>query len=332
MSSNEILVVHNTGIPDMPVLVPPEMGVPRSDQLVGTRLEQLAELAGRVCYDSLGQGRNSVDWHRHVLEVRHLSVYEHCTFVLEFDEWRARFDEHLLNRPSLFAHMIRGKRRIVVNLRHALEWGDGDPVGRAVRHWGSVLAPQVVHSPLGMSDLLTARLVKPATTDEVWISTYLTGSRIFSHELVRHGDWTAISQRSTRYVDESKSRVLNHPLFEEACNEFDEQLIEVMDAADFDAKRCYDAVYRVVYEYLTKHKNEPADYARKQARSAATRRLPHGLETQMIFSASVRQWNHIFSMRNSRAADAEISQRMNVLKQAIYGDRIDADSTSESVS
>jgi hypothetical protein len=43
------------------VVIPQEMGVPRADQMQGTTMERLAELAGRVCYDSLGSGRPSFD-------------------------------------------------------------------------------------------------------------------------------------------------------------------------------------------------------------------------------------------------------------------------------
>ena len=48
--------------------------------------------------------------------------------------------------------------------------------------------------------------------------------------------------------------------------------------------------------------------AKKQARGAAARCLPLGLETQEIVSASLAQWKHIIAMRASEAADAEIRE------------------------
>ena len=57
------------------------------DQLKGTPGEQLCELAGRCCYDSLGQGRSSADYWKHILQVRHL-CYDSETEVLTADGWR----------------------------------------------------------------------------------------------------------------------------------------------------------------------------------------------------------------------------------------------------
>ena len=60
-------------------------GKPRRDQCIGTTLENLAEIAGRTCYDSLGTGRDSRAFHRHILDVGHLNVYEHCVFSFSID-------------------------------------------------------------------------------------------------------------------------------------------------------------------------------------------------------------------------------------------------------
>ena len=49
---------------------------------------------------------------------------------------------------------------------------------------------------------------------EKWLSLYIYGSRGLTHELVRHGDFTSISQRSTRFVNESKSPWTLHPLIQ----------------------------------------------------------------------------------------------------------------------
>src|SRR6516225_6478111 len=66
------------------VYIPSEMGMPRDNQMQGTHAEQLCELAGRVCYDSLGKGLSSEEYHRHILEVNHTSTLEHFNFTVEF--------------------------------------------------------------------------------------------------------------------------------------------------------------------------------------------------------------------------------------------------------
>ena len=54
--------------------VPEALGKPRSDQLNSTNLDNLVELAGKCCYDSLGTGRNSQDYHKHITKIEHTSV------------------------------------------------------------------------------------------------------------------------------------------------------------------------------------------------------------------------------------------------------------------
>ncbi len=86
------------------VFITPEMGMPRDDQMQGTVAEQLTELAGRVCYDSLGKGRPSFShmsvagipgdiwkpqrvegYHDHILGSGHGSVLEHFNFTVRFE-------------------------------------------------------------------------------------------------------------------------------------------------------------------------------------------------------------------------------------------------------
>ena len=95
----------------------------RGDQMRGSSVEVISEMAGRVCYDSFGRGRNSQDFHRHILESAHINIYTHCVFTF----------------------LVEGV------------------------------------------------------------------SRNLSHELIRHHVGTAISQRSTRYCDESESVTVRHP-------------------------------------------------------------------------------------------------------------------------
>ena len=314
--------VYNTAMPDL-FNVPKAMGQPKAGQLEGTPLELLAEVAGRVCYDSLGTGRSSADWHKHVKEVAHLSVYEHCTFVVEFQDWKHHYSEHFWNKPSLWLHKPRGKVRAVMNLRHVLEWSPKSPMYPFVRKMGHVLAPQVVpwdctdDDPKDLGGV--CRIVKPANVHEVWISTWIDGSRGWSHEQVRHGDWTAMSQRSTRYVDESSSPILDHPLLREYFDEHDFEFEEHLDGVKGQCQSAYDMIVTKLEAWLIK-RGETKDFARKQARGAARLMLPMGLETQMIFSASLAQWNHIFRMRCNRFADGEIAVIMKDVQSNIKGD------------
>jgi thymidylate synthase ThyX len=214
---------------DVAPIVPNSMGQPRVDQLQGTNLEQLVEIAGRICYDSLGKGRGSADYHQHIKEVNHGSVWEHGNIVIQITNVSTPEMFSLFNRPGLFVcdvepvdnNNYRHNVRMVVNLRTIREWdrfGD-DFLGPWIRDCGHAVAPMIINVLEGDKDHLInyqdtrAKIVCPERDDEIWYSVYLGGSRGFSHELVRHGDFTAISQRSTRYCDENESDYHQHPLF-----------------------------------------------------------------------------------------------------------------------
>ena len=66
----------------------------------GTKTENLSEFAGRLCYKSGYKGkknRNSNEYHKHIIEVNHHSIYGHntVTFILANDtiarEWAFAF-------------------------------------------------------------------------------------------------------------------------------------------------------------------------------------------------------------------------------------------------
>ena len=294
------------------VNIPDMMGQPAPGQLVGTPLERLAELAGRVCYDSLGNGRGSAAWHKHVKEVGHLSVYEHCAFTVEFKTWRPEYMYSFINLPSIYFDIKR--KRLTLNLRHALELKEKDNVTRSIRQQAYNLAPNVMTDEgLSNKDCVCEVTPQPESTHEVWISAFLHGSRAFSHELVRHGDWSAISQRSTRYVDEQDSMVFKHPLAVDHMPPIDPLWNQAVDSCRAAYINTYDSVHRALI-----NQGEPADYAKKQARGAARMIMPNGLETQLIFSASASQWMHILSMRNNRFSDAEIASIAAELKEVLF--------------
>lgn len=114
-------------------------------------------------------------------------------------------------------------------------------------------------------------------------------SRNFSHEIVRHRVGVAISQRSTRYCDESASDVIPHPLAGIANTRGIHDLVE-------DSR----AIYSQVNDSLV-----AAGVPRKRARAAAARYLLSGLSTTLVWSANVRTLRHVITLRGSEAADDE---------------------------
>lgn len=107
--------------------IPSPMGMPRrnhpekGDQLIGTALEQKTELAGRVCYDSLGKGRSSEEYHEHIIDVGHDSVWGHSvqTFLVESPHI-VELAETLANQPGVVVSKCKKftlMRMITINLR-----------------------------------------------------------------------------------------------------------------------------------------------------------------------------------------------------------------------
>jgi len=307
-----------------------QVGEPRRDQCVGTELERLIETAGRICYDSFGTGRSSVDYHEHIRAVNHGSVMEHAVFTLgfdidcEFDWWKG-----VANRPGVWA--CGSPNRITLNVRSAYEWDNwgGNQEGilsQSVAYWLRQLAPAYNRR----SDELDSEawLATPDCDEEKWVSLLLSGSRGWSHEMVRHGDYTAISQRSTRFCDESESKWIMHPLLKQYLTEVDDtRLGAICLETESKAKIAYDMIVERLEPWLLGRGLDKTT-ARKQARGAGRGFLGNALWTEMVFSASVKQWRRILDQRLGAAADAEIREVMQIaladLRSSQYGDRFDS--------
>jgi thymidylate synthase (FAD) len=212
--------------------------VKKDGQFIGTEAEKLTEIAGRTCYDSFGKGRNSDDYHKHIIDVGHGSVLEHCSVTV----------------------LISGV------------------------------------------------------------------SRGLTHELIRHRVGTAVSQRSTRYVDEDESEVIGHPLLrcelhEDAyCDSLVAPLFKDSDEDESpeyflleekieECKNRNRELYRDVINYMEPRlieKGFDKATARKQARGAARGFLENGMETELVFTMNLRAMLNIISQRAVGAADAEI--------------------------
>ena len=202
------------------VRIPAAMGQPRADQMRGTARERLTEAALRICYDSVGTGRSSEKCHEHIGQVKHYSVTEHAAFTIEFDGDLSKFADDLLNHPGLWVEKTEAdKFRVTCNLRHAIDGEfrsrQGSLMHSHMIHHANVLAPQIVKRPgwLLPADSFGdwSSVVEPETDRQKWITLYLVGSRGWGNELVRHR-LGALSQRSTRYVDECDSEWTMHPL------------------------------------------------------------------------------------------------------------------------
>ena len=143
----------------------------------------------------------------------------------------------------------------------------------------------------------------------------ITGiSRGLSHELVRHRVGVAISQLSTRYVDESDARFVVPPILVPPTKEGYPSLHDIFIDHYRNSRELYEKMVHAITVELKErfpdqygaNDQDTKTALRKAARGAARAVLPIGLETKMFFSANCRAIRHILEMRMNSAAETEI--------------------------
>ena len=114
-----------------------------------------------------------------------------------------------------------------------------------------------------------------------------------THEIVRHR-LCAFSQESTRYCDYHKNGEIQviAPLFWVNKGEKDEEWLTWLDAM----------------KYAEDHYNKLRDMGAspQEARSV----LPNSLKTEIVVTADLREWRHIFNLRTSKKAHPQMREIM----------------------
>jgi len=174
-----------------------------------------------------------------------------------------------------------------------------------------------------------------SVTEHATLSFFISAvSRGLTHELVRHRVGVAISQRSTRYVDESSSPYIHHPLVEKFLSENPPERqadvigevahrklqgahvmcrIELTNDAD---RKMYDVMVEILEAWLI-GRGVDKFTARKQARGAARGYLGNALQTELVWTCNIRTLRTaVLNQRAKAAADAEIRLFANALYEA----------------
>lgn len=151
-----------------------------------------------------------------------------------------------------------------------------------------------------------------SVTEHSSLGFYIAGiSRGCSHELVRHRAGCAISQRSTRYVDESESDWSYHPLLLEYWKNNAQSYLETKQVESL-CRQQYKSLNDDLFKWLTE-KGIDKFTARKQARGAARCVLGTALSTALIWTANIRALRTFLEQRANAAADAEIRVLANMI-------------------
>lgn len=314
--------------------IPKAMGKPKDGQFAGTELENFAELCGRICYDSVGKGRDSISFHENILNTKHYNIYEGCVRTFELLGSPGKIAQACVNRPGIW--LVPGEEqglRLTMNARSMIEWDRhtkwhvDDQIKTALQAQWARLMPLVFDEP-EQDVLLHVRQVVPIHEHEKWITLWLLTSRAVSHEQVRHRWMCHVSQRSTRYCNESEAPRIEHPLLRAYRAEKGE--IGVYDGKSLSeiTNAVYDDTYNKLNPWLADELGYDKFSARKQARGVAREFLEHQLATQMMFGASVEAWKWMISQRGSKWADGAIQELylteiLESLKESQYGEEFD---------
>jgi thymidylate synthase (FAD) len=126
-------------------------------------------------------------------------------------------------------------------------------------------------------------------------------SRVLTHELVRHGAGTAVSQESSRYV-RLDSDVLSMWLPEWMSHDRD-----FMEHAETFLD-CWAGFYQYAVEYYALDSPETDFHRKKEVTSALRRFAPEGRATELMWTANVRALRHIIELRTAPGAEEEIRE------------------------
>jgi thymidylate synthase (FAD) len=149
-------------------------------------------------------------------------------------------------------------------------------------------------------------------------------SRGLTHELVRHRAGVAISQRSTRYVNEAESPWIWHPLIYDAIEwsvqqgdlglaQSGTELQRDLGYLEEYARGRYSQAVELVRTYLERGCGVKGTDQIKQARGAARGALGNALATSLIWTANVRALRGCIEQRAAAAADGEIRQEFDFI-------------------
>lgn len=315
-------------------MLPVGQDKPCAGHLTGTVLENLCEICGKVCYDSLSnpKGRNSRDYHFHIKEVGHFSIWEHSPLTFQID---CSTTDVFIGRPGVEVnHCPKDHNyiRVSINFRAIWEWDlyikfisyESKKVGDWLKNEAHKVAPLIFSDPVQVDQdfldryQLNPSIVPPQLDQEIWVSFFLSGiSRNCTHELVRHRYGTAVSQRSTRYVKESNANWIQHPLYDEYIKSHPEDsLIKLKDELMDMGQMMYDLEASRLQSWLIS-KGIDKGTALKQSRGSARSNLGTCLETELIFSANLKNWKHILNLRSNSHSDGEIRKMTNMVYLAL---------------
>ena len=278
---------------------------------------KLIELCGRVCYKS--ENKISDDsasaFVSRIVRFGHWSVLEHASIAFEIDEETFLWIKKSMARVDLIDNYVNDDRYLILsNLDRFVVSGN-------FRAWKEYLTiPNVlmndalraimfylhhkwpeIFNPILASDYMKEELKESdmSLNERILhkkISVRFITNRGVTHELVRHRD-ASFSQESTRYVNYKNSEIeFIKPVWMD--NVYLGLYSPVFNAENQEGifiEQCL--LSELAYNNLISFNWRP-----EMAREV----LPNALKTEIVMTASLREWYHIIKLRTSSKAHPQI--------------------------
>jgi thymidylate synthase (FAD) len=136
--------------------------------------------------------------------------------------------------------------------------------------------------------------------EHAYMSVRFICDRGVTHEIVRHR-LAAYSQESTRYCNYKGGVTFIIPPWIDIKE--GDYPISGISTKDWATNRWFGAMYEAEFAYTSL---VGGSWSPQQARSV----LPNSLKTEIVMTANLREWMHVFSLRTSKAAHPQMRELM----------------------
>lgn len=260
------------------------------------------EKAGRVCYrseDNIIEG-SGIKFVNNIIKRKHYSVIEHSNFVVRTKEksnhpnFSLQVEKGVYDSPFFNFCIYKDRIYISGNWRTWIEWNNR-------------IAPEVKIETLedfvmNMINMNVDGYEVVSGDDIPYESQMMTAEfitdRAVTHELVRHRP-ASYSQESQRYVRYDGGMLFVKPAWYDTAEE--NVITSWKQAVEYSEKQ---------YIYLREHGMKAED-----ARTV----LPNSTATKIVMTASLKEWEHVFSLRLSPAAYPQIRNMLLPIHDEFMG-------------
>lgn len=287
------------------------------------------EMAARTCYKSTGSGteEGAMKMCQRLIKSQHTAMLEHAVFCFELStanpalpELREELMDYIsvlsaydfirvTAAPIVDKAFTKITTRVLVsaNARAISERGINDPIFRAVQEkypslvWGNGLQDEYhLYDGRVKAEIVDIDSYTDLTEEEIGAHKVLTfrftTDRAVANEMVRHRP-CSFAQESTRYVNYMEGIKIAEPV------DFSEKSSEIAAMYEAAWKTCEE-----LYGKLIEAGEKP-----QQARAV----LPLGLQTEIVTTAHMKEWKHIFNLRVHGTTGAPHPDIKYVMAQAL---------------